>query len=86
MSERRIDQGDEDQLGVRLGYRLSAEEAHLLGVGITPQSPVRHGQNRTPLEPRFRAKEKTAVGAAVFEGMKLGEVGSPDIGRPLPRV
>jgi hypothetical protein len=30
--------------------------------------------------PWVRPKEKTAEGAAVFEGMKLGEVGSPDIG------
>jgi hypothetical protein len=30
-------------------------------------------------------KMKTAEGAAVFEGMKLGEVGSPDIGARCQR-
>jgi hypothetical protein len=38
--------------------------------------PQGHNEEGGGLPP----KEKTAEGAAVFEGMKLGEVGSPDIG------
>jgi hypothetical protein len=64
----------------------AAAAAALVLTMLTPPSRLdgRGEPTRRTLRPPYvilKSKEKTAVGAAVFEGMKLGEVGSPDIGR-----